>query len=90
MLTSFCINCDFAFYFGFSLADQTVPRVELTKKSKGARHASGKSIELGEKPRLFVGGLKGEVSNDELKELFETMGPVTDVFVAQGKGLDWF
>ena len=58
----------------------------MTKHSKGARHGSGKTIELGDKPRLFIGGLKEEVEDSQLKELFENVGPVTDVFVAKGKG----
>ena len=59
----------------------------MTRFSKGARHGSGKSVELGDKPRLFIGGLKEEVESSQLKELFENVGPVTDVFVAKGKGI---
>ena len=56
-------------------------RIEMSN-AKG----SGKTIELGDKPRLFIGGLKEEVEDSQLKELFENVGPVTDVFVAKGKG----
>ena len=61
--------------------------MELTKHKKGDRQsAASKTIDLGEKPRLFVGGLKEDVENSQLKELFEEVGPVADVFVSKGKG----
>ena len=61
--------------------------MELTKHKKGDRQsAANKNIDMGEKPRLFIGGLKEDVEGSQLKDLFEEIGPVTDVFVSKGKG----
>ena len=61
-------------------------RIEITQRRKGENRQSGKDVILGEKPRLFVGGLDENVTDTMMKELFETVGPVTDTFVASGKG----
>ena len=61
-------------------------RIEITKRRKGQNRSSGKEIELGDKPRLFVGGLEEGVTDSQLKELFQEIGPVSDTFVAKGKG----
>ena len=61
-------------------------RIEITKRRKGQNRTSGKEVELGDKPRLFVGGLEESVTDSQLKELFQEIGPVTDTFVASGEG----
>eukprot|EP00116_Pleurobrachia_bachei_P007260 sb/3467522/ len=51
-------------------------RVEFTRGSKGPGSKSE------QKPRLFVGGIKDSIEKEDLKEVFEPFGAVTDVWIA--------